>query len=229
MREPLKDFIFSSNNDCPWIFLILIFFRMKRIVVLISGNGSNLQAVIEAVASGNIKAKIELVVSNRATAYGLERAKKHGIPTFTKLLKTYKESGRTRIEYDVDLATDIKSLLGAEPDLQILAGFMHILSAQYVNSFPPGSIINLHPALPGCFEGANAIPRSLSAFKNGEITNTGVMVHCVIPEVDMGAPIVVREIEIFQNDTLADLENRIHLVEHEIIVEGIIIALGRME
>lgn len=84
----------------------------------------------------------------------------------------------------------------------------------------PIPCINLHPALPGAFDGAAAIPRAFEAFQKGEVANTGAMVHRVIKEVDRGEPLVVREVEIKKEDTLEDLEARIHSIEHEIIVEG---------
>jgi phosphoribosylglycinamide formyltransferase len=84
----------------------------------------------------------------------------------------------------------------------------------------PIPCINLHPALPGAFDGANAIPRAFEAFQKGEITHTGAMVHRVIKEVDRGEPLIVRKVEIKEGDSLQDVENRIHGVEHEIIVEG---------
>lgn len=103
----------------------------------------------------------------------------------------------------------------------VLAGFMHILSHTFLttlgNQIP---IINLHPALPSMFDGANAIPRALEAFEKGEVQGTGAMVHRVVEEVDQGEPLIVREVEIKKGDTLAMLEERIHRVEHEIIVEG---------
>ncbi|OXH72783.1 phosphoribosylglycinamide formyltransferase, partial [Cryptococcus neoformans] len=84
----------------------------------------------------------------------------------------------------------------------------------------PVPIINLHPALPGAFDGAHAIERALDAFQKGEVTRTGVMVHRVVAEVDRGEPLLVKEVEIKPEDTLQDLEERIHSVEHEIIVDG---------
>lgn len=200
-------------------------------MVLISGNGSNLQAVIDAINAGRINAEIALVVVNRSNAFGLERAKLAGIPTLIKILKPYKDKGKTRLEYDIDLSHEIIALVG-QPTIQILAGFMHILSAEYLNAFT-GPVINLHPALPGCFDGARAIERALEAFKAGLIQNTGVMVHFVIPAVDRGEPIlqqvilVLRQnVPIYAEDTLQDLEKRIHSIEHELLVEGTIKVLG---
>ncbi|WWC66554.1 uncharacterized protein I206_100457 [Kwoniella pini CBS 10737] len=93
----------------------------------------------------------------------------------------------------------------------------------------PIPIINLHPALPGQFDGANAIGRAFEAFQKGEIKNTGVMVHRVVAEVDRGEPLVVREIEIKKEDKLEDLEARIHEVEHQIIVEGAKLVLEELD
>lgn len=98
------------------------------------------------------------------------------------LLKPYKDQGKTRVEYDLDLVERIKEKLALDGtdsgiDLIVLAGFMHILSAEFINSFPKNTIINLHPALPGKFDGAKAIDRAFEAFQKQEITETGVMVH----------------------------------------------------
>ncbi|CAG8477540.1 11011_t:CDS:1 [Acaulospora morrowiae] len=190
----------------------------RRIIVLISGNGTNLQAIIDAVQSGTLDCKIELVVSNKESAYGLTRAAQANISTLVFPLKPYKDAGKPRVEYDVDLA---KKIMSYNPELIILAGWMHILSKDFLEYFN-GNIINLHPALPGKFDGAHAIERAYEAFKRNEITNTGVMVHKVIPEVDKGQPLLIEEVPIFESDTLDDLEKRIHSVEHRLIVRGIL-------
>ena len=85
---------------------------------------------------------------------------------------------------------------------------------------PPIPIINLHPALPGAFDGANAIERAYEAFQQGNIDKTGVMVHRVIQEVDRGEPLVVKEVEMVQGESIEKLEERIHGIEHVAIVEG---------
>ncbi|RIB03793.1 phosphoribosylglycinamide formyltransferase [Gigaspora rosea] len=190
---------------------------LRRIIVFISGNGSNLQAIIDAIQSGTLECKIDLVVSSKKTAYGLTRAEKAGIPTLVFPLKPYQDAGKTRIEYDVDLANKVKEY---NPDLIVLAGWMLILSKEFINHFND-NIINLHPALPGQFDGVNAIQHAYEAFKRGEITKTGVMVHKVIPEVDKGEPLIIEEVPIFESDTLETLEERIHSVEHKVIVQSI--------
>ena len=167
------------------------------------------------------------MISNRKSAYGLERAKQASIPTTYHNLLKYKKDHpdtpegvqRAREAYDADLATLI---LSQRPDLIVCAGFMHILSAPFIVQLAEAGLqcINLHPAKPGAFNGIGAIQRAFEAFKMREITSTGAMVHYVISEVDMGAPIIVRDVEIKEEDTVEDLERRIHAVEHEIIVAG---------
>lgn len=99
---------------------------------------------------------------------------------------------------------------------------MHILSREFVNQLAKADvpIINLHPALPGKFNGSDAIGRAYKAFQRGEISSTGVMVHYVIEEVDMGKPVQVQEVEIREGDSQADLEERIHQSEWQLIVEA---------
>ncbi|KAF8959674.1 hypothetical protein BGZ46_001709 [Entomortierella lignicola] len=193
-----------------------------RVVVLISGTGSNLQALIDAVKNGTLKAEIPLVISNRSKVYGLTRAEEAGIPTKVLALKPYTTAGKTRDEYDADLA---QLIVEAKPDLVVLAGFMHILSPTFLDQFPSTPLINLHPALPKQFDGAKAIERALEAYKNGEIKHTGVMVHRVIQEVDGGEPLLVKEVEIKPEDDLAALQERIHSVEHVLIVQGAVMVL----
>lgn len=189
---------------------------LPRVVVLISGSGTNLQALIDATHSGVLRATIVLVISNKKAAYGLQRAAAASIPTIVFPLKPYKDSGRTRVEYDVDLAARIQE---DAPDLIVLAGWMHILSPEFLEWFPR-TVMNLHPALPGEFDGADAIGRAYQAFKEGKITRTGVMVHKVIADVDKGEVILKEEVPIREEDGLEDLEKRIHEVEHRLIVAG---------
>lgn len=199
-----------------------------RLSYLLPAAGSNLQALIDATTAGWTSveripnARITHVISNRSAAFGLERCARASppIPTDVLALKTYqtRNPGATREHYDEALAALVRS---HAPDLVVLAGFMHILSPTFLGALPAGlPIINLHPALPGAFDGAAAIPRALAAFEAGEVDRTGVMVHRVVAEVDRGEPVCVREVEIKQGDSLADLEQRIHAVEHILIVQG---------
>lgn len=199
--------------------------------MLISGNGSNLQALIDSTQAGLLAAQIVHVVSNRRDAYGLTRARAAGVPATYHGLAPYKARHpgggsvpEARAAYDADLATLV---LAQRPQLIVCAGWMHILSLAFLDPIAAANvdIINLHPALPGQFDGANAIQRAYAAFKKGEIKHTGIMIHRVITEVDKGQPLLVREVEIKEEDTLQDLEDRIHQVEHIAIVEGARIAL----
>lgn len=194
--------------------------------MLISGSGSNLQALLDA----QPKINIVHVVSSRKTAYGLTRASIHNVPSTAFALKPYLTAhpGSTRTDYDAKLAEIVLEL---QPDLVVLAGWMHILSERFLQPLVrPATeegkggekipIINLHPALPGAFDGANAIARAHEAFEKGEIQKTGIMVHEVISEVDKGAPILVKEVEMVKGESIEALEERIHQVEHQLIVQA---------
>jgi formyltetrahydrofolate-dependent phosphoribosylglycinamide formyltransferase len=190
---------------------------LPRLVILISGSGSNLQAILDAVVDGCITAVPALVVSNRKDAYGLVRAANAAVPTVYFPFKPYREAGKTREEYDADLAELIRPY---QPHLIILAGWMHILSAAFLNHFP-NRVINLHPALPGQFAGTHAIQRAYEAYQRGEISHTGCMVHLTIPEVDAGPVIAQAGVPILPTDSLADLETRMHQAEHRLLVQAI--------
>jgi phosphoribosylglycinamide formyltransferase len=201
----------------------------SKLLVLISGNGSNLQALIDAC---NTPASlphtcIARVISNRKDAFGLQRAQKASIPTTYHNLVKYKkrhpdtDAGvlAAREDYDRDLAGLI---VQEAPDLVVCAGFMHVLSSTFCGLLSDAGIdiINLHPALPKKYNGAKAIERAYADYQKGEIGGTGVMIHYVIAEVDMGDPIVVQEVEIIVGESLGELEARIHEVEHGLIVKG---------
>ena len=186
----------------------------SRLVVLISGNGTNLQAILDACADGSLPAVVAAVISNKSDAYGLERAKRAGAPAIVKP----KAKERDRREYDSDLADAVASY---KADWVILAGWMRVLSSNFLNRFP-GRVINLHPALPGTFPGTHAIERAFEAFGRGEIRVTGVMVHLVPDEgVDSGPVLAQEEVPINRDDTLETLETRVHSVEHRLLVDAI--------
>ncbi|GAO51104.1 phosphoribosylglycinamide formyltransferase [Saitoella complicata NRRL Y-17804] len=201
---------------------------LPSILVLISGSGSNLQALIDNQGSDY---KITHVISNKKAAYGLERAAKASISTTVHNIVPYKkkhleDATAARPDFDRELAEKIKKL---NPDLVVCAGWMHILSSECLRPLREAGIplINLHPALPGAFDGAHAIDRAYDAFQKGEITKTGCMIHWVIEEVDRGEPLLIKEIEMKEGESLEDLENRIHSVEHVAIVEGTKLALAK--
>lgn len=189
-----------------------------RIAVLISGNGSNLQALIDAIRLHMLPAEIVTVVANRKEAFGLERAAKAGIPTHYFPLKPYRDADRSRQEYDADLAALLKPY---RPDWIVLAGWMHIFSNTFLQAFPY-RVINLHPALPGQFPGTDAIARALAAYKTGTIKKTGVMVHLVPDEqVDSGPVLASEEVLIYPSDTVEMLEKRVHQMEHRVLVAAL--------
>ncbi len=182
-----------------------------RLVVLISGSGSNLQAILDACASGELPASVVSVISNKADAYGLTRARNAGIEAihFPKLEK------ETRQEYDSRLGSYIATKL---PDYIILAGWMRILSSSFLTVFP-NKVINLHPALPETFPGTHAIERAFEAYQRGEIKHTGIMVHLVPDEgVDNGPVLATEIVPIHAEDTLESLEFRVHQTEHRVLV-----------
>lgn len=183
----------------------------SRLVVLISGNGSNLQAILDACASGELPASVVCVISNKADAYGLVRAKNAGVEAihFPKL------GTESRQDYDKRLANFV---ITKQPDYIVLAGWMRILSSSFLSSFP-NRVINLHPALPGTFPGTHAIERAYDAYQKGEIDHTGVMVHLVPDEgVDDGPVLAIQKIEFIQGESLDDFETRVHKLEHKILV-----------
>lgn len=198
----------------------------RRIAVLISGSGTNLQAIIDAAEAGHLPGtEVVLVVSNRRDAFGLTRAEMHGIPTLYFPLKPYTSEGKSREDYDHDLAEQVAA---AAPDLVVLAGWMHVLSPAFLDRFPQ-RVINIHPALPGKFAGTNAIERTFEAWQNEEVDVGGCMVHYVVPEVDAGKPLVIAHVPILPSDVLSDFEVRLHAAEHQIIVQAVRLALSRVE
>ena len=183
-----------------------------RLVVLISGHGSNLQALLDACASGELNAAVVAVISNRSEAFGLERARQTGIPAL--VLTKLKDQDRNT--YDARLADLV---LAYQPDWVVLAGWMRLLSMSFLSHFP-NRVVNLHPALPGAFPGTEAIARAFEAYQRGEIQSTGVMTHLVPDEgVDAGPVLAQIELPITPQDTLETLSERVHQAEHQLLVQ----------
>ncbi len=149
----------------PEVAICLGTLSRRRLVVLVSGSGSNLQAILDACAGGTVPADVVGVISNRRDAYGLVRAEQAGVPGRYFPYKPYRDAGRSRTEYDADLAAEVAAFA---PDVVVLAGWMHILSAAFLDRFP-NRVLNLHPALPGMFTGTHAIERAFEAYQLGEI------------------------------------------------------------
>ena len=187
-----------------------------KIGVLLSGSGTNLQAIIDEVAAG-LPVEIVKVISSRPDAYGVERAKAAGIPVRALNREVYAD----REEAD-QLIVDELQAAGAE--YVVMAGYMRMVTPVILNAFPD-RVLNLHPALLPSFKGAHAID---DAFNAG-VKVTGVTVHLANEEYDKG-PIVAQEpVVVAEDDTLDTLEAKIHAVEHVIYPKVLrIIAEGRM-
>lgn len=180
-----------------------------RLVVLISGNGSNLQAIIDNIANQNLPAQIVAVISNKADAYGLERAKKAGIEQHVLSHKDFSD----RQQYDLAL----KNLIdGYQPNLIILAGFMRILSNEFVEHYLH-KMMNIHPSLLPKYKGLNTHQRAIDA---GDKEH-GCSVHFVTPTLDDGPVILQAKVKIEDNDTAETLAGRVHEQEHLIYPEAI--------
>lgn len=196
------------------------FFHMtSRIVVLISGGGTNLQAILDATIAGILPAEVVLVVSNRSFAAGLERARQAKVPT---KVMTWNREQEPRHMYDARVAAIV---MKAEPDLIVLAGWMHLLTDGFLRHFHEECVINLHPALPGQFPGANAIE---NAFEAG-VAESGVMVHTVVPEMDAGRTIASFSVARHPTDTLQSFGDRIRYVEKAVLVAAIAKQLSSFE
>lgn len=191
---------------------------VSNLVVMASGDGSNLQAILDACAEKRLAAQVRLVVTNRKAARAIDRAERSGVPVLYHPLKWYLDMGRSRADYDTELAEQVAR---HAPDWIVLAGWMHVLSMAFLSRFP-GRVINLHPALPGQFPGTHAIERAYEAFGRGEISETGVMVHYVPDEgIDVGAPIAIRHVPLLAGESSEAFEARMHTAEHTLIVEAI--------
>jgi phosphoribosylglycinamide formyltransferase 1 len=142
---------------------------MTRLVVMASGSGSNLQAILDACTAGRLPARVVAVVSDKPDALALERGRKAGVAVHP----LPRREGESRAAYDARLADVVAA---SSPDWIVLAGWMRILSMAFLGRFP-GRVVNLHPALPGAFPGVHAIERAYDASRVDGLAGTGVMVH----------------------------------------------------
>ena len=187
---------------------------MKTIGVLISGRGSNLQAMIDAVAADRLEAGIGVVVSNRADAVGLARAARAGIETLVLSHRHF----ATREDYDRAL---VAALRAHRVDLVCLAGFMRLLGPVFLEAFP-NAVLNIHPSLLPAFPGLDAQRQAL----DHGVRITGATVHLVTPELDAGPIVLQAPVAVLDGDTLETLSARILAEEHRIYPEAIGIVLG---
>ncbi|MBT8077609.1 MAG: phosphoribosylglycinamide formyltransferase [Gammaproteobacteria bacterium] len=187
------------------------------VAVLVSGSGSNLQALIDAAADSRLAASVDVVLSNNPGAYGLLRAQDAGIPTIVLDHRDF----ATRGAYDAALADALREY---SPDLVALAGFMRILGPQFVDAFS-GRILNIHPSLLPRYPGLNTHQRALDA---GDPVH-GCTVHYVTATLDGGPAIMQGQVEVLDGDTAKQLAQRVLAVEHRIYAAAIaLIAAGRL-
>lgn len=176
--------------------------RTPKIVVLISGSGSNLQAIIDAINAVQFEAEIATVISNKPNVLGLERAEQASIPTCVIAHQDYPD----RAIFDAQLLREIEK---HQPDLIVLAGFMRILTADFVRRYE-GRLINIHPSLLPKYPGLHTHNRALEA---GD-SEHGVTVHFVTAELDSGPNIIQAKVKMFEGDTPASLAKRVLEQEH---------------
>jgi phosphoribosylglycinamide formyltransferase 1 len=191
--------------------------NLPRLGVLISGRGTNLQAIIDAAASGRIAATVAIVISNTNDAKGLQRAQAAGIET---MVIDHRDKSRfaTREDYDRELARQLKDR-GVQ--LVCLAGFMRLLTPAFIDEFPR-AILNIHPSLLPSFPGLNA---SYQAWEHG-VKFTGATVHMVTSELDGGPIVVQRTVAVKDDDDSETLAARILAEEHELYPDAIRIVLA---
>ncbi len=193
-----------------------------KFAVFASGEGTNLQAIIDAVKAGDIKAELALVFSNKRNVGCLTKAKKAGIKTLCLIRDDY----ATPQSYDRDIVIHLKD---EGIDFVVLAGYMKILSSYFIKQFP-SKVLNVHPSLLPSYKGAKGIK---DAFTYGAKV-TGVTIHFVDSRMDHGPIIMQESIKIKEKDTLESLDEKIHSIEHRIFpkvikmfVEGRLKVAGR--
>lgn len=177
---------------------------MKNIVVLISGNGSNLQAIIDACRQKKINGTIRAVFSNKADAFGLDRARRAGIPTHVLEASQF----ASREAFDRELVNEIDAYV---PDVVVLAGFMRILSPGFVTHYS-GRLLNIHPSLLPKYPGLHTHRQAL---ENGDDEH-GTSVHFVTDELDGGPVILQARVPVFEGDNEDDIIERVQTQEHAI-------------
>lgn len=183
-------------------------------MVLASGSGTNLQAVLDAVATGAIEATVVAVLSNNPEARALERARDAGVPRAAVV----RSAGEERRAYDRRLAAMVRD---ETPDFVVLAGWMLLLSSDFLDHVGC-PVVNLHPALPGDLPGVRAIERAHAEAAAGLRTRSGVMVHFVPDEgVDSGPVIALEDVPVSAADTLEEFAERIHRTEHRLLVRAL--------
>ena len=186
---------------------------MKRIGILLSGRGSNFEAIADSVAEGRLEAEITAVISNRPAARGLEIARERGLPAVSIPSKDV-----PREEYDRLLVAELKS---RQVDLVCLAGFMRLLSAEFCQAFPM-RILNIHPSLLPAFPGLDAQKQAL----DHGVKISGCTVHFVDPQLDAGPIVLQAAVPVLESDSVESLSARILTEEHRIYSQAIALVLA---
>ena len=182
-----------------------------KLGVLGSTNGTDLQAILDAITSGDLNAEVSVVISNRKNAYILERAEKHGVPAVF-----ISHKGKTRVEFDTEMTSALNE---HGVDLVLLIGFMRILSAEFCNTWRD-RLLNVHPSLLPKYAGGMDTNVHEEVLKNGE-TETGCTIHFVTDEVDGGPILIQKKCTVAPNDTVESLKTKVQKLEGLAFVESI--------
>ncbi|HOJ88964.1 MAG TPA: phosphoribosylglycinamide formyltransferase [Pseudothermotoga sp.] len=197
--------------------------RILNVGVLVSGNGTNLQSIIDKSETGELPAHVVVVISNKSDAYALQRAKNHSIPSYVVRPRDFVD----QVSYEQKM---IDILNTHKVELVVLAGFMKILSSHFVQAFR-GRIINIHPSLIPSFCGKDFYGIKVhQAVIDYGVKVTGATVHFVDENVDAGPIIIQRTVEVKDSDTAETIALKVHQIEHEILSEAItLFAQGRLK
>ena len=188
-----------------------------KLGVLISGSGSNLQAILDAIAADTLQAEVAVVISSKPDAYGLERARKAGIPAIALNPKSYENAAA----FDNALLYELHR---HKVNWVVMAGYMRLLTSHVLDAYPH-KVLNIHPSLLPAFAGAHAIRDALAA----KVRLTGVTVHIANEIFDEGPIIAQEAVPVLQDDTFDSLAERIHAVEHKMYPKVLqLIAEGRI-
>jgi len=187
--------------------------NLKKIGILLSGRGSNFEAIADSIQAGRLKAEIAIVISNRADAPGLASAKRRGLNA-----KLIASKGRVREEHDAEVVAALKA---AQVDLVCLAGYMRLLSADFIRAFP-NKIINIHPSLLPAFPGMEAQKQALDY----GVKVSGCTVHFVDEHLDHGPIILQKTVPVLDSDDVHSLSARILEQEHKAYSEAIALVLS---
>jgi phosphoribosylglycinamide formyltransferase-1 len=190
--------------------------RKAHIAILISGRGSNMVALADAVRDGTVpNAEIAIVVSDQSGAEGLEKAKQRGIET-----RVIERREKTREEHDREIVSALKE---RKTDLVCLAGYMRVLSSEFIDAYR-GRILNIHPSLLPSFPGLNAQQQAL----NHGAKRSGCTVHYVDETLDGGPIVAQREVPVLEDDTVESLSARILVEEHKLYPEALTVVLNKI-